>query len=81
MNVPIVDVALDFSLPDLQDKKHGLPKGDVILLTFWATWSPLGRLGMSSMVELSEKYAAKGLKIVAVSVDRDSKALKNFVAE
>jgi len=75
------DVALDFSLPDLQDKKHALPKGDVILLNFWATWCPPCRLEMPSMVKLSKKYAAKGLKVVAVSVDRDSKALKDFVVE
>jgi len=33
------------------------------------------------MVELSKEYAAKGLKVVAVSVDRDAKALKDFVLE
>jgi peroxiredoxin len=33
------------------------------------------------MVSLSEKYKAKGLKVIAVSVDRDAKALKDFVTE
>lgn len=79
--VTMGDAALEFSLPDLQGKNQALPKGDVILLNFWATWCPPCRQEMPSMVELSNKYAAKGLKIVAVSVDRDAKALKDFVAE
>ncbi len=79
--VIVGDAVLDFSLPDLQGKLQTLPKGDVILLNFWATWCPPCRQEMPSMVELSKKYADKGLKVVAVSVDRDSKALKDFVAE
>ena len=79
--VTVGNVALEFSLPDLQNKSQILPKGDVILLNFWATWCPPCRQEMPSMVELSKEYAAKGLKVVAVSVDRDAKALKDFVAE
>lgn len=75
------DAALSFSLPDLQGKSVDLPKGEVILLNFWATWCPPCRQEMPSMVELSNKYAAKGLKVIAVSVDRDAKALRDFVAE
>jgi len=79
--VTVGNAALEFSLPDLQAKSQMLPKGDVILLNFWATWCPPCRQEMPSMVALSKKYAAKGLKVVAVSVDRDAKALKSFVAE
>ena len=79
--VTVGDTALEFSLPDLQGKVQTLPKGDVILLNFWATWCPPCRQEMPSMVALSKKYAAKGLKVVAVSVDRDAKALKDFVLE
>jgi len=75
------DAAIAFSLPDLQKNMQGLPKGEVILLNFWATWCPPCRQEMPSMVALSKKYAAKGLKVVAVSVDRDGKALEDFVAE
>ncbi|MDQ6954342.1 MAG: TlpA disulfide reductase family protein [Mariprofundaceae bacterium] len=75
------DAALAFTLPDLQGQQYGLPKGDVVLLNFWATWCPPCRQEMPSMIKLSNKYAAKGLKVVAISVDRDTKALKDFVAE
>ncbi|MDQ6967957.1 MAG: TlpA disulfide reductase family protein, partial [Mariprofundaceae bacterium] len=79
--VAVGDAALEFSLPDLQGNNQTLPKGDVILLNFWATWCPPCRQEMPSMVELSKKYAAKGLKVVAVSVDRNAKLLNNFVTE
>jgi len=75
------DTSLAISLPDLQGKLHGLPKGEVVLLNFWATWCPPCRQEMPSMVALSNKYADKGLKMIAVSVDRDTDALKKFVQE
>lgn len=79
--VTVGDTALDFSLLDLHGKKQALPKGEVVLLNFWATWCPPCRQEMPSMVELSKAYADKGLKVVAVSVDRDAMALNNFAKE
>lgn len=73
--------ALAFSLPDLQGKSHGLPEGEVVLLNFWATWCPPCRKEMPSMAALHRKYADQGLKIVAVSVDRDANDLAAFVRE
>ena len=74
--------ALAFTLPDLQGKMHGLPpQGEVILLNFWATWCPPCRKEMPSMAELHRKYADKGLKVVAISVDKDIKDLDAFVRE
>ena len=73
--------AAAFSLPDLQGKMHGLPEGEVVLLNFWATWCPPCRKEMPSMAALHRKYAEKGLKVVAVSVDRDANDLAAFVRE
>ncbi len=70
-----------FSLPDLKGAMHGLPKGEVTLLNFWATWCPPCRKEMPSMVEMHNKLAARGLKIVAVSVDKKRSDLANFVRE
>ncbi|MDX8397289.1 MAG: TlpA disulfide reductase family protein [Mariprofundaceae bacterium] len=75
------DQALPFQLPDLAGKQYGLPQGEVILLNFWATWCPPCRQEMPSMIALSEKYQDQGLKLVAVSVDRDKAALEKFVSE
>jgi len=71
----------DFKLPDLQGSLKSLPKGEVILLNFWATWCPPCRTEIPSMADLHDTYADKGLKIIAISVDRRSDDLANFVAE
>lgn len=73
--------AAAFTLPDLKGKMHGLPEGEVTLLNFWATWCPPCRKEMPSMATLHRRYAEKGLKIVAVSVDRDASDLSAFVRE
>jgi len=73
--------AADFQLPDLQGSLQSLPKGEVVLLNFWATWCPPCRTEIPSMAKLHDTYAAKGLKIVAISVDKRSDDLANFVAE
>jgi peroxiredoxin len=75
------DAALPFTLPDLEGKMRGLPEGEVVLLNFWATWCPPCRKEMPSMAVLHRKYAENGLKIVAVSVDRDINDLSAFVRE
>ncbi len=73
--------ATEFSLPDLKGELQALPKGEVVLLNFWATWCPPCRKEIPSMAELHDKYAPKGLKIIAVSVDKRSDDLAKFVAE
>jgi len=74
-------VAAPYSLPDLKGVMHSLPEGEVVLLNFWATWCPPCRKEMPSMAELHRKYAAKGLTVVAISVDRDVDDLSAFVRE
>jgi cytochrome c biogenesis protein CcmG, thiol:disulfide interchange protein DsbE len=44
-------------------------KGDVVLLSIWATWCGPCRVEMPSMQALYRDYGPRGLKIVAVSVD------------
>ncbi len=73
--------SVDFSLPDLKGAMHGLPRGEVTLLNFWATWCPPCRKEMPSMVELHNKLATRGLRIVAVSVDKKKSDLAGFVRE
>jgi len=73
--------AIAFSLPDLQGELKALPKGDVVLLNFWATWCPPCRKEIPSMAKLHDKYAADGLKIIAVSVDKRRDDLLRFVDE
>lgn len=44
-------------------------KGDVVLLNVWATWCLPCRTEMPSIQALHDRFAAQGLKVVAVSVD------------
>ena len=44
-------------------------KGQVVFINIWATWCPPCRIEMPSIEKLQSAYAAKGLKIVAISVD------------
>ncbi|WP_038250422.1 peroxiredoxin family protein [Ghiorsea bivora] len=75
------DLAKPISLPDLQDKLQGLPKGKVVLLNFWATWCPPCRKEVPSMVKLYNQLKDKGFEIVAVSVDRNRDDVVRFVKE
>ncbi len=75
------DPAVDFQLPDLQGTMRGLPRGEVVLLNFWATWCPPCREEMPSMARLSRTYRDRGLKVVAVSVDGEHADVAGFVRE
>ncbi|HEX6053320.1 MAG TPA: TlpA disulfide reductase family protein, partial [Gemmatimonadaceae bacterium] len=44
-------------------------QGDVVLLNIWATWCLPCRTEMPSIQALHDRFASKGLKVVAVSVD------------
>jgi len=80
-SVKVGDAFKVFSLPDVQGKIHQPQRGDVMLLNFWATWCPPCRSEIPSMAALHDQYAGRGLKIVAVSVDRDLGSLDAFKQE
>jgi len=46
-------------------------RGQVVLLNIWATWCPPCREEMPSMERLHRQLGARGLRIVAVSVDAE----------
>ena len=48
--------------------------GDVVLLTFFATWCAPCVLEVPNFVELQKKYSGKGFSVVAISVDQASSA-------
>src|ERR1700686_3721342 len=57
-------------------------KGSVIFLNVWATWCGPCRFETSELQSLQTQYAAKGLKVIGISVDEgDTDAVKTFVAE
>ncbi|HEX7677175.1 MAG TPA: TlpA disulfide reductase family protein [Thermoanaerobaculia bacterium] len=57
-------------------------KGNVVFLNVWATWCGPCRFETPELQSLQTQYAAKGLKVIGVSVDEgDTDAVKTFVAE
>ena len=59
-------------------------RGDVVLLNIWATWCLPCREEMPSLQRLHEALGDDGLRIVAVSIDRDDDAaekIRAFAAE
>jgi peroxiredoxin len=56
-------------------------KGQVVVLNFWATWCPPCIEEMPSLVEMQQRLKSKGVTVLAVSVDADGKAYREFLKE
>lgn len=63
------------SLPDLQKKPQPLAqwRGKVLVVNFWATWCAPCREEIPIFVKLQEKYGARGLQFVGISIDQYDK--------
>ena len=51
----------------------------VIYLDFWASWCPPCRVSFPWMQQLRDRYQDRGFEIVAVNVDHDQAAAKEFL--
>jgi peroxiredoxin len=81
-SVPKADInAVDFSLPALDGKTASLAsfRGNVVLLSFWATWCGPCKQELPSIQALYEKLKGKGLTVVAVDLMEDRKTVGDFV--
>ena len=56
-------------------------RGQVVVLNFWATWCPPCVEEMPSLVEMQRRMKAKGITVLAVSVDVDQGAYLQFLKE
>jgi len=56
-------------------------RGQIVVLNFWATWCPPCIEEMPSLVEMQRRMKAKGITVVAVSVDVDQGAYLQFLKE
>lgn len=74
-------IAPDFILPS-EDGPLVLSElqGKVIYLDFWASWCPPCRESFPWMNELQKKYGTRGLKVIAVNLDKERDSVRNFLA-
>ena len=78
------DVMPAYTAMQLDGKSFDLAseKGSVVLLNVWATWCGPCRFETPELETLHQKYGAKGLKVIGVSVDdTGAPGVKQFVTE
>lgn len=80
---PVKRANLDFTLKDVNGRDVALASlaGKPLLINFWATWCGPCKAEMPWFVEFSDKYKAKGLAVVGVSVDDPPEDIRGFAAE
>jgi cytochrome c biogenesis protein CcmG, thiol:disulfide interchange protein DsbE len=78
----IGSTAPDFTVQDAQNKfTLSQFRGQVVVLNFWATWCPPCLEEMPSLVEMQRRMKANGITVLAVSVDVDESAYKQFLKD
>jgi thiol-disulfide isomerase/thioredoxin len=65
--------APDVTLKDLDGKDLSLAqyKGKVVLVNFWATWCEPCQVEIPWLIEIQQKYAAKGFTVLGIAMDDD----------
>lgn len=81
LNRPDIGDVLEISFTDLNGGKVNIAdmKGQVVLVDVWATWCGpcVGEAG--NLKKAYQEYHPKGLEIVGISLDKDKKALVDFI--
>lgn len=74
--------APDVTLMDIQGKDISLSqyKGKVVLVNFWATWCDPCRVEIPWLIEMQQKYSAKGFTVLGIAMDEEgAKVVTPFV--
>ena len=78
---PHMASAIDFTLPSLEGKQYTLSqfKGkNPVLLVFFATWCPPCRREIPQLIDYQDRYASKGLKVMAINIDEAPDEVRTF---
>ena len=70
-----------FELPGADGRIHrfGDYAGSPLLVNFWATWCPPCRAEMPDLQALQQRLAARGLRVLGISVDDDINLVREFL--
>ena len=65
--------APEVTLKDLEGKDLSLSqyKGKVVLVNFWATWCEPCLVEIPWLIEMQQKYAAKGFTVLGIAMDEE----------
>ena len=75
------DSAPEFTITTDSGRTVSIPNfgGKILVLNFWASWCPPCVEETPSMSRFAQEYAAKGVVVLGVSVDKDEKAYNAFL--
>src|SRR3954453_23723563 len=75
--------APEFSLPSLQGSTVALSqlRGKVVLVDFWAQWCEPCKKELPQLDRLSKEYAAKGVVVLAVNIDKQRDNAERMVKQ
>jgi thiol-disulfide isomerase/thioredoxin len=69
--------APQISLKDLDGKDISLSQfqGKVVLVNFWATWCDPCRVEIPWLIEMQQKYGARGFTVLGVAMDEEGRSV------
>jgi peroxiredoxin len=75
------DTAPEFTIKADGGRTVSVPNfnGKLLVLNFWATWCPPCVQETPSLSQFAAQYAAKGVVVLGISVDKDVKAYQAFL--
>jgi thiol-disulfide isomerase/thioredoxin len=83
-NPTVLMAAPDVTLMDLDGRNLSLAqyKGKVVLVNFWATWCDPCRVEIPWLIEMQQKYSAKGFTVLGIAMDEEgAKVVNPFVSK
>src|ERR1700722_4052369 len=64
---------VNFKDLDGKDTSLGDYRGKVVLVNFWATCSDLCRKESAGLIDMQQKYGAKGFRVLGIAMDEEGK--------